>query len=59
MKNYNYDFKERKIYEETFINDNETLIKDLMSSQVVFSQSQTDLDIYSGTDITVRSGRDI
>lgn len=58
-KNYDYDFKERKNYEETFINDNETLIKDLTSSQAVFSQSQTDLDIYSGTDITVRSGRDI
>ena len=59
MKNYNYDFDERKNYEETFINENEVLIKDLTSSQAVFSQSQTDLDIYSGTDIMVRSGRDI
>lgn len=59
MKNFNYDFKERKKYEETFINNNQTLIKDLTSSQTIYSQSQTDLDIYSGTDITVRSGRDI
>ena len=60
MKGYDkFPFEERKIYEETFVQNNETLIKDLTSSQAVFSQSQTDLDIYSGTDIMVRSGRDI
>ena len=60
MKGYNkFPFEERKLYEETFVENNETLIKDLTSSQAVFSQSQTDLDIYSGTDIMVRSGRDI
>ena len=59
MKNYVYDFKERKNHEETFVNNNPSLIKDLTSSQIIYNQSQSDIDIYSGTDITVRSGRDI
>ena len=60
MKGYDkFPFEERKRYEETFVENNPSLIKDLTSSQAVFSQSQTDLDIYSGTDIMVRSGRDI
>ena len=41
------------------MNNNTSLIKDLTSSQQIYNQSQCDIDIYSGTDITVRSGRDI
>jgi hypothetical protein len=59
MKNYNYIFQERKKYEETFVDNNPSLIKDLTSSQQIYNLSQSDMDIYSGTDITVRSGRDI
>ena len=41
------------------MNNNTSLIKDLTSSQQIYNQSQCDIDILSGTDITVSSGRDI
>ena len=60
MKGYDkFTFEERKQYEETFVENNPSLIKDLTSSQQIYNLSQSDMDIYSGTDITVRSGRDI
>ena len=58
-KNYDYDFWERKEYEDTFVQNNGGLIKDLTSSHTIYNQSSSDLDLYSGTDIMVRNGRNI
>ena len=41
------------------MNNNSSLIKDLTSRQQIYNQSQCDIDILSGTDITLSSGRDI
>ena len=57
MKNYNYSFKERKRYEETFVSNNSALIQDLTGASLVYNISQTPLDIRAGVDAIIQLER--
>ena len=50
MKNYNYSFKERKEYEETFVENNSALIQEITGASLVYNISQTEMDKRSGID---------
>ena len=50
LKNYNYSFKERKDYEETFVQNNSALIQEITGASLVYNISQTELDKRSGID---------
>ena len=50
MKNTNYSFKERKEYEETFVENNSALIQEITGASLVYNISQTEMDKRSGID---------
>ena len=50
MKNYNYSFKDRKNYEETFVQNNSALIQEITGASLVYNISQTEMDKRSGID---------
>ena len=50
MKNTNYSFKERKEYEETFVQNNSALIQEITGASLVYNISQTEMDKRSGID---------
>jgi len=51
MKGYDkFPFEERKIYEETFVENNSALIEELTGASRVFDISQTPMDKRSGVD---------
>ncbi|MDC0386614.1 hypothetical protein OAM87_04050 [Flavobacteriaceae bacterium] len=52
MKGYDkFPFEERKIYEETFVENNSALIEELTGASRVFDISQTPMDKRSGVDL--------
>ena len=51
MKGYDkFPFEERKLYEETFVENNSALIEELTGASRVFDISQTPMDKRSGVD---------
>ena len=50
MKNTNYSFKDRKEYEETFVQNNSALIQEITGASLVYNISQTEMDKRSGID---------
>jgi len=50
LKNTNYSFKERKEYEETFVENNSALIQEITGASLVYNISQTEMDKRSGID---------
>ena len=50
MKNTNYSFKDRKEYEETFVENNSALIQEITGASLVYNISQTEMDKRSGID---------
>ena len=50
MKNTNYSFKDRKDYEETFVQNNSALIQEITGASLVYNISQTEMDKRSGID---------
>ena len=50
MKNTNYSFKDRKEYEETFVENNSALIQKITGASLVYNISQTEMDKRSGID---------
>ena len=56
-KNTDYNFWERKQYEETFVQNNSALIQDLTGASVVYNISQTPLDKKSGADAILQIDR--
>jgi hypothetical protein len=52
MKGYykDFPFKERKNYEETFVQNNSALIQDITGASLVYNISQTEMDKRSGID---------
>ena len=50
MKNTNYSFKDRKQYEETFVENNSALIQEITGASLVYNISQTEMDKRSGID---------
>ena len=54
-----YDFEANKTYEETFVENNANLIKELTGTSEVVSLSQTKLDVFAGIDLLVQQGRSI
>jgi hypothetical protein len=54
-----YDFEANKTYEETFVENNAELIKELTGTSEVVSLSQTKLDVFAGIDLLVQQGRSI
>ena len=49
-KNTDYNFLERKKYEETFVQNNSALIQNITGASLVYNISQTPLDRKSGVD---------
>ena len=56
-KNTDYDFWERKKYEETFVQNNSALIQRITGASVVYNISQTPLDRKSGVDAILQIDR--
>ena len=54
MKNTNYDFEARKQYEESFVQNNSTLIQDITGASWVYDISRTKLDRQSGIDAIIQ-----
>jgi hypothetical protein len=50
LKNTNYSFKDRKEYEETFVENNSALIQEITGASLVYNISQTEMDKRSGID---------
>jgi hypothetical protein len=50
LKNTNYSFKDRKDYEETFVENNSALIQEITGASLVYNISQTEMDKRSGID---------
>ena len=46
-----FPFEERKLYEETFVQNNSALIEELTGASRVFDISQTPMDKRSGVDL--------
>ena len=58
MKGYDkFSFEERKIYEETFVENNSALIEELTGASRVFDISQTPMDKRSGVDAILQFDR--
>ena len=58
MKGYKkFPFEERKIYEETFVENNSALIEELTGASRVFDISQTPLDKRAGVDAILQFDR--
>ena len=58
MKGYDkFSFEERKIYEETFVENNSALIEELTGASRVFDISQTSMDKRSGVDAILQFDR--
>ena len=58
MKGYDkFSFEERKIYEETFVENNSALIEELTGASRVFDISQTQMDKRSGVDAILQFDR--
>ena len=58
MKNYkDFPFEERKMYEETFVENNSALIEELTGASRVFDISQTPTDKWSGVDAILQFDR--
>ena len=58
MKGYDkFSFEERKIYEETFVENNSALIEELTGASRVFDISQTTMDKRSGVDAILQFDR--
>lgn len=58
-KNTDYDFEERKHYEETFVANNSELLMKLTGASTVMSMSRSVLDRLAGIDALLQIGRDI
>ena len=54
MKNTNYDFEARKQYEESFVQNNSTLIQDITGASWVYDISRSKLDRQSGIDAIIQ-----
>jgi hypothetical protein len=50
LKNTNYSFKDRKDYEETFVENNSALIQEITGASLVYNISETEMDKRSGID---------
>ena len=58
MKGYDkFPFEERKIYEETFVQNNSSLIEELTGASRVFDISQTPMDKRAGVDAILQFDR--
>ena len=58
MKGYDkFSFEERKLYEETFVQNNSALIQDLTGASSVYCISQTPIDRRSGIDAVIQIER--
>ena len=58
MKNYkSFPFEERKQYEETFVQNNSTLIQEITGASLVYNISQTEMDKRSGVDAILQFNR--
>lgn len=59
MKNYDYDFWERKRYEEVFVENNPQLIREITGATNVLNYSSSQLDRLAGIDAILQIGGDL